>query len=174
MLYTSRTMCKQKWHSFYTRGCGNFRRPHSTRLFGIIPLQNLGINDCEETKNESGRQRHLQTLDALQGGGGGVVLCTQAYVLWGASGVLFLSSTDGELSTFFCNGVRPHCRREIGLRGVRGAVRQVHEDPLRNLPRPLHHRRSEGSLLDGGLAEGRGATDIRRRENGRGGHSGAS
>jgi len=58
--------------------------------------------------------------------------------------------------------------------GVWDAMRQVHEDRLRNLPRPLHHRRPEGNLLDGRVAEGRGATDLRRRENGRGGHSGAS
>ena len=58
--------------------------------------------------------------------------------------------------------------------GVWGAMRQVHEDRLRNLPRPLHHRRPEGNLLDGRIAKGRGATDLRRRENGRGGHSGAS
>ena len=58
--------------------------------------------------------------------------------------------------------------------GVRGAMRQVHEDRLRNLPRPLHHRRSEGNLLDGGLAEGRGTADLRRRENGCGGRSRAS
>ena len=58
--------------------------------------------------------------------------------------------------------------------GIRGAMRQVHEDHLRNLPRPFHHRRSEGNLLDGRLAEGRGTADLRRRENGCGGHSGAS
>ena len=56
----------------------------------------------------------------------------------------------------------------------RGAMRQVHEDRLRDLPRQLHHRRPEGNLLDGRLAEGRGAADLRRRENRRGGHSGTS
>ena len=53
-------------------------------------------------------------------------------------------------------------------------MRQVHEDHLRHLPRPLHHRRSEGNLLDGRIAEGRGPPDLRRREDGSRSHPWAS
>ena len=49
-------------------------------------------------------------------------------------------------------------------------MRQVHEDHLRHLPRPLHHRRPEGNLLDRSIAKGRRPLDLRRRQNGCGGH----
>ena len=62
----------------------------------------------------------------------------------------------------------------IRLRGVRRTMRKVHEDHLRNLPRPFHHRRSEGNFLDRRIAEGRRPPDLRCSEDGRRGHSRAS
>ena len=54
-------------------------------------------------------------------------------------------------------------KRDIAIReSIR--MRQVHEDHLRHLPRPLHHRRSEGNLLDRRIAEGRGPPNLRRGE----------
>ena len=56
-----------------------------------------------------------------------------------------------------------------------GALRSKCFRPLqRNLPRPLHHRRSEGNLLDRRVAQGRWPTDLRRGEDGRGDHPWAS
>ena len=79
-------------------------------------------------------------------------------------------------------------------------MRQVHEDHLRHLPRPLHHRRSEGNLLENApkkrtcvsqgrfgesrtrrahkrlrrVAQGRMLPDLRRREDGSRSHPWAS
>ena len=80
------------------------------------------------------------------------------------------------LKPMHCGVLLASCSYQVQAESYQhfSAMGSVHEDRLRNLPRPLHHRRSEGTLLDGRVIEGCGTPDLRCGENGRGGHPGAS